>query len=52
MRIQKRIYLIADSEQKYNGFGTERKLIGSYDLKVINSHITKNTKNKNDNMIK
>jgi hypothetical protein len=29
MRIQKQIYLIADSEQKWSGFGAETKLIGS-----------------------
>jgi hypothetical protein len=28
MRIQKRIYKIADSERKWNGLGAETKLIG------------------------
>jgi hypothetical protein len=52
MRIRKGIYLIADSEQKWSRFGTETKLIGLVRLKVINSQTTKNTKNKNGNMIK
>jgi hypothetical protein len=52
MRIRKWIYLIADSEWKWSGFEAETKLIGSVYLKVINNHTTKNTKNKNGNIIK
>jgi hypothetical protein len=52
MRIRKRIYLIADSERKWSGFGAEIKLIGSIRLKVVNNHTRKNTKNKNGNIIK
>jgi hypothetical protein len=52
IRIRKRIYLIADSERKWSGFGAETKLIGLVRLKVVNNHATKNTKNKNGNMIK
>jgi hypothetical protein len=52
MQIRKRIYLIADSKQKWSGFRAEIKLIGSVRLKVVNNHTTKNTNNKNGNIIK
>jgi hypothetical protein len=51
MRIWERIYLIVDSEQKWSGLGAKTKLLGLVHLKVVNNHITKNTKNKNGNML-